>query len=128
MFCAHNLYMDFTNLFKVHSKTKNKEFIVNTKAATWVCKMSFPPFYLFITHTHTPMHPVLNFFPSDMEREMETRLREKYMLVDKTDPASIAAAQQVSHFCCFYFVLCIGFTIKYFISISNGWWKMNNGT
>ncbi|KAK3794847.1 hypothetical protein RRG08_056685 [Elysia crispata] len=31
---------------------------------------------------------------NDMEREMETRLREKYMLVDKTDPASIAAAQQ----------------------------------
>ncbi|GFR81071.1 kinesin-like protein [Elysia marginata] len=31
---------------------------------------------------------------NDMEKEMEARLREKYMLVDKTDPASIAAAQQ----------------------------------
>ena len=44
-----------------------------------------------------------------MEREMEARLREKYMLVDKTDPASIAAAQQVSHISdhYHYFVLCI---------------------
>ena len=44
-----------------------------------------------------------------MEREMEARLREKYMLVDKTDPASIAAAQQVSYISDYYhyFVLCL---------------------
>lgn len=31
---------------------------------------------------------------NDMEKDMEARLKEKYMLIDKTDPASIAAAQQ----------------------------------
>ncbi|XP_005111799.1 kinesin-like protein KIF9 isoform X3 [Aplysia californica] len=30
----------------------------------------------------------------DMEKDMEARLKEKYMLIDKNDPASIAAAQQ----------------------------------
>jgi len=30
----------------------------------------------------------------DMEKDMEAKLKEKYMLIDKTDPASIAAAQQ----------------------------------
>lgn len=31
---------------------------------------------------------------NDMEKDMEVRLKEKYMLIDKSDPASIAAAQQ----------------------------------
>lgn len=30
-----------------------------------------------------------------MEADVEQKLREKYTLIDKTDPAAIAAAQQV---------------------------------
>lgn len=37
----------------------------------------------------------LNFL-RDMEKEMEAKLREKFMLIDKTDAAQIAAAQQVN--------------------------------
>ena len=32
---------------------------------------------------------------SQMEKDLEEKLRAKYTLVDKTDPAAIAAAQQV---------------------------------
>lgn len=31
-----------------------------------------------------------------MEADVEQKLREKYTLIDKTDPAAIAAAQQVN--------------------------------
>lgn len=30
-----------------------------------------------------------------MEKDIEDRLRQKYTLIDKTDPAAIAAAQRV---------------------------------
>ena len=30
-----------------------------------------------------------------MEKEVEERLRQKFTLIDRTDPAAIAAAQQV---------------------------------
>lgn len=31
-----------------------------------------------------------------MEKDVEERLRQKFTLIDRTDPAAIAAAQQVS--------------------------------
>lgn len=33
-----------------------------------------------------------------MEADVEQKLREKYTLIDKTDPAAIAAAQQVINY------------------------------